>query len=145
MDSLLPSSLVRSPAGYVPAEGAPRSRTVGELASMGAVKVPSWFTVGAALRVARLKDVSHVLVTDRQSVVGSIAADVMAQASPTDPLARWMTASDVTIAADASEEEALRLMARGLECLPVVSGAVLLGIVTRADLTTAVARWEAAE
>jgi CBS domain-containing protein len=144
MDSLLPS-LTRPPAGYLPAAGAPRSRTVGELVSVGAVKVPSWFTVGAALRVARLKNVSHVLVTDRHSVVGTIATDVMASAPAPDPLARWMTASDVTISVDTSEEEALRLMARGLDCLPVVSGAILLGIVTRADLTSAVARWEAAE
>jgi CBS domain-containing protein len=144
MDSLLPS-LVQSPAGYLPAAGAPRSRTVGELASVGAVKVPSWFTIGAALRVARLKNVSHVLVTDRHTVVGSIAVDVMAHAPGADTLARWMTASDVTISADAPEEEAQRLMSRGLDCLPVVSGAILLGIITRADLASAVARWEAAE
>jgi CBS domain-containing protein len=144
MESLLPFR-VQPAAGSAPGAGAPRARTVGELASVGAVKVPSWFTVAAASRVARLKGVSHVLVTDRHSVVGSIAADVMAQVPGPDPLARWMTASDVTIAADASEEDAWRLMSAGLDCLPVVSGAILLGIITRADLASAVARWEAAE
>jgi CBS domain-containing protein len=144
MDSLL-QFRAHPVVGTVPGAGAPRERTVGELANVDVVKVPSWFTVAAALRVARLKGVSHVLVTDRHSVVGTIAADVMAHAPGPDPLARWMTASDVTIAADASEEEAWRLMSAGLDCLPVVSGAILLGIITRAELASAVARWEAAE
>jgi CBS domain-containing protein len=127
-------------------ERAPRSRTVGELASTGTVKLPSWFTAAAALRVARLKGVEHLLVTDRSMVVGSVSAHALGNARATEPLARLMTAGDVTIAAEASEEEAWALMSRrGVECLAVVSGAILLGVVTRGDLAAAAARWEAAE
>jgi len=133
-------------SSYVPPEGPSRSRPVGTLASPTVVKLPSWFTISAALRVARLKGCSHILVEDRRRVVGSISAHLLSTAPAADPLARWMTASDLTLAATLPEEEAWRLMSlEGVDCAPVVSGAVLLGTVTRADLAAASARWEAAE
>jgi CBS domain-containing protein len=133
-------------SSYLGSEGAPQSRPVAELANHTVVKLPSWFTVAAALRVARLKGCSHLLVTDRHRVVGTIATHLLATAPGADPLARWMTASELTLAATLSDQEAWRVMSlEGLDCVPVVSGAVLLGIVTRADLAAASARWEAAE
>jgi CBS domain-containing protein len=97
--------------------------------------VPSWFTALAALRVARLKGVEHLLVLDRQQMVGAVSAQVLAAAPGHDLAARWMTPSRLMVSPDALESEARTLMdEHGLGCLPVVSGALLLGIVTRSDL-----------
>jgi|tagenome__1003787_1003787.scaffolds.fasta_scaffold20896029_2 Mg/Co/Ni transporter MgtE len=112
--------------------------TVGSVASHVVVKVPSWFTVGAALRVARLKGTQHLLVLDRQKVVGSVGVAVLAAASPHQPVERVMTRSAVVVRPETLVDEAWRLMAcHGLHCLPVASGVVLLGVVTRDDLLTA--------
>jgi Mg/Co/Ni transporter MgtE len=100
------------------AAGGQSSRRVGDAMRTVPVKVPSWFTVGAALRVARLKRAEQVVVLDRQQLV-----------------ARWMTSSRRSVTPDTLQSEAARLMEeQGLDCLPVVGGALFLGIVTRADL-----------
>jgi CBS domain-containing protein len=116
------------------AEPGPASESVGARAGL-AVKVPSWFTSGAALRVAQLKGVSHLLVLDRGAVVGTVAARVLALAPIWRPLAQLMVTTIASVAADASVDEARALMGSlDLECLPVTSGPLLVGLVTRAQL-----------
>jgi CBS domain-containing protein len=115
--------------------------TVGTRASTALVKVPSWFTVGAAARVAQLKGVEHLLVLDRGGLVGTAGRTALAGAPASDPLARWMTATSATLDAGASLEDAARSMDRlGADCLPVTIGPLLVGLVTRDDLCTESAR-----
>jgi CBS domain-containing protein len=100
-----------------------------------AVKVPSWFTSGAALRVAHLKGVEYLLVVDRGAVVGTVARRALAAAPAHEPLARTMVASPATVSADTSLREAWALMAaRDLDCAQVTSGPLLVGLITREDL-----------
>jgi CBS domain-containing protein len=109
--------------------------TVAAVASTLVVKVPSWFTAAAALRVAHLKGVDHLLVIDRQNLAGSVSTAVLATAPGHQPLERLMVRTEVTVSPDTPIEEAWRLMDRhGIDCLPVVvSGALLLGVVYRPD------------
>jgi acetoin utilization protein AcuB len=115
--------------------GTPPPARVAEVVRAAAVKVPSWFTAAAALQVARLKRAAHLVVLDRQQLVGSVETDQLAAAPAHEPVARWMNASRTTVGPDTPQSEARALMDRqGVACLPVVSGALLLGIVTRTDL-----------
>jgi Mg/Co/Ni transporter MgtE len=108
---------------------------VGEVTRTESVKVPSWFSAAAALRVARLKRAQHLMVLDRQQLVGSVSTQVLAAVPGSDPVGRWMNPSRLTVSPEAFTTEARRLMKdHGLECLPVVSGALFLGIVCRSDL-----------
>ena len=117
------------------AAGGQASRRVGDAMRTVPVKVPSWFTVGAALRVARLKRAEQVVVLDRQQLAGSVSARVLAAAPGHHLVARWMTPGRRSVTPDTLQSEAARLMEeQGLDCLPVVGGALFLGIVTRADL-----------
>lgn len=116
------------------ADPAPAAESVGARAGL-AVKVPSWFTSGAALRVAQLKGVSHLLVLDRRAVVGTVAARKLALAPIWRPLAQLMVATTATVAAEASLDEARALMTSlDLECVPVTSGPLLVGLITRDEL-----------
>jgi hypothetical protein len=111
--------------------------SVGACASTSLVKVPAWFTAGAALRVAQLKGVAHLLLEDRGAVVGTASARVLRNAPAGEPLARWMSPMKLSISAETSRAEAAQLMdCLGVECLPVSSGVLLVGMVTREDLTS---------
>ena len=52
------------------------------------VKVPAWFTVSAAIKVATAKRVSAVLIDDPHQKVVARLKDLKS-ARPTDMLARW--------------------------------------------------------
>jgi CBS domain-containing protein len=100
-----------------------------------AVKVPGWFPVSAALRIARLKQVDYLLVLDRQSPVGSVSVRTLEAAPGYELVARWMRRCDTTVSPESSRDEAYRLMSvHGVECLAVASGAILVGLVAREDL-----------
>jgi CBS domain-containing protein len=114
---------------------APSGEAVGARARV-AVKVPSWFTSGAALRVAQLKRVEFLLVIDRGAVVGIVGRRVLSAAAPHEPLARSMVACTAALTPELSLGEArARMSSLGLDCLPVTSGPLLVGVVTREDLT----------
>jgi CBS domain-containing protein len=128
-----PAAGLPAVAANEPAAGG-QTGTVAALASTQVVKVPTWFTAAAALRVARLKGVDHLLVLDRQQLVGSVSSTALASAAGHLPLERLMSRTRVTVAPDAPLEEAWKLMAcHGVDCLPVTSGALLLGILSRHD------------
>jgi hypothetical protein len=113
----------------------PSGEAVGARARM-AVKVPSWFTSGAALRVAQLKRVEFLLVIDRGAVVGTADRRALSAAAPHEPLARSMVPCTATLSPELSLGEArARMSSLGLDCLPVTVGPLLLGLVTREDLT----------
>jgi CBS domain-containing protein len=108
---------------------------VGDLMTGRPIRVPTWFTAAAALRVGRLKRASHLMILDRGQLVGAVSTRVLAGAPGHEPVARWMTPSRLCLTPRTPRAQALDLMiTRGLECLPVVSGALLVGMVARADL-----------
>lgn len=132
---LVPTETAPEPAR---AAGADQAATIGSCAGGAPVKLPAWFAVGAAARVAQLKGVGYLLVLDRGAVVGTIGRAALAAAPATDLLARWMTPVAVSVTPETTREEAWRLMAlQGLDCLPVVSGPLLMGLVTREELGAA--------
>lgn len=137
MNALETSSMTILPAATAatPGTDATPADTVGARASAAVVKVPSWFTASAALRVCQLKRVSHVLVVERGAVVGAAAARALAAAAASDPVCRSMVSSVVSVSPDTARDEAWRLMSlQGLDCLPIVSGPLLVGVITRDDL-----------
>jgi Mg/Co/Ni transporter MgtE len=105
--------------------------TISSLVSTKVVKLPSWFTAGAALRVAKLKRVPHLLIEDRRQIVGSVSRSALEEAPPESPLAACMNPSGASIALSAPVHEAwARMLVHGVECLPVLQGALLVGVVT---------------
>ncbi len=129
---IFPTETLPSP---LPLEATPPPARVGEVVRPVAAKIPSWFTAAAALRVARLKGAEHLLVLDRGRPVGTVAARVLAIAPGHEPVGRWMTASALAVTPETTVGQARRLMEReALECIPVVSGALLLGTITASDL-----------
>ncbi len=105
--------------------------TISTLVSTKVVKLPSWFTAGAALRVAKLKGVSNLLVEDRRQIVGSVSRRALEEASSDAPLGACMDATNASISLGAPVHEAwARMLVQGVECLPVLQGALLVGVVT---------------
>jgi Mg/Co/Ni transporter MgtE len=128
-------TVIALPAGPGDSKRPARLDSVGACASTSFVKVPAWFSAGAALRVAQLKGVAYLLVEDRGAVVGTVSAHLLRTAPAAEPLARWMSPMKLTVSAETSRAEAGRLMeCLGVECLPVSSGVLLIGLVTREDL-----------
>lgn len=110
-------------------------RHVAEVASARFVQLPSWFTVTSARRVMQAKGVGHALVEKSGRVVGSVAAGTLAGAPDQQPVARWMMASTASVSADATVDQALAILSsEATDCLPVVAGRMLVGVVTRDDL-----------
>jgi CBS domain-containing protein len=130
------SLAARVPASLSEAPDASRSHEqVGAHAREARVKVPSWFTASAALRVAQLKGVDHLLVMDGGRVLGAVSREELEMAPPSDPLGRWAPTVPTTVGSRTTAGEALRLMdGLGLSALVVTAGPVLVGLVTRADL-----------
>jgi CBS domain-containing protein len=105
--------------------------TISTLVSTKVVKLPSWFTAGAALRIAKLKGVSHLLVEDRRQIVGSIGRSMLEETAADAPLGACMNATGASIGLHAPVHEAwARMLVNGVECLPVLQGALLVGLVT---------------
>jgi CBS domain-containing protein len=110
-------------------------RRVGEVLQAAPVKVPSWFTAQSALRVGSLKRAEHLLVIDRGRPVGAVSTRVLGTVPAHEPVGRWMSASTLVVTPETTLEQARGLMHRHcLETLPVVSGALLLGMITVSDL-----------
>jgi CBS domain-containing protein len=105
--------------------------TIANLISTKVVKLPSWFTAGAALGIAKLKRVSHLLVEDRRQIVGSVSRETL-ESSPADaPLQACMRPTSASIGPSAPAHEAwARMLVHGVECLPVFEGALLVGLLT---------------
>jgi CBS domain-containing protein len=105
--------------------------TIANLLSTKLVKLPTWFTAGAALGIARLKRVSHLLVEERRQIVGSVSRATLESSPPDAPLATCMRPTTAFIRLSAPAHEAwARMLVHGVECLPVLEGALLVGLVT---------------
>jgi CBS domain-containing protein len=109
--------------------------TVATLVRTRFVRLPAWFTLGQALRVADLRGVDHVLVEEQGRVRGTVSRAVLAAQKPGDPLARWLKRDDSSVTLDTDVAVAASVMtARGLTCLPVASNGLLVGTVSLTDL-----------
>jgi CBS domain-containing protein len=119
---------------------AQRPMRVADVACTTVVRLPGWFTVAQARRVAILKRVSHVLVEDRGQVAGAVSATVLEHAPAGDALARWCYRSSAQVAPEATVTAAEQLLhAQGASCLPVVTaGGLLVGTISVHDIALAV-------
>src|SRR5688572_17577544 len=83
---------------------------VGDCMTAVIARVPGWFTVAQARRVAELKGVAHVLVDDKSGASGTAAVATLAAAPAGDLLARWTARTAASVDADASLEVAEGLL-----------------------------------
>jgi hypothetical protein len=98
-------------------------------------RVPGWFTVAQARRVAELKGVDHVLVDDKSGASGTASLATLAAAPAADLVARWTVRTTASVNADTSLDLAgARLRAEGAACLPVTTGGMLVGTISLTDL-----------
>lgn len=112
-----------------------QSQRVADVVRTDVVRVPGWFTIGQAHRVAMLKRVSHILVEDRGQVSGAVSATVLASAPATDLVARWAYRTGAQLSPEAPVAAAEQILrSQGVSCLPVVTGGLLVGTVTLHDL-----------
>lgn len=116
-----------------------QSVKVADVACSTVVKLPAWFTVAQARRVAELKRVSHVLVEEHGVVAGAVSATVLGHARGGDSIARWAFRTTAHVTPDSSLAAAERLLRQqGASCLPVVTaGGLLVGTVSIHDLDLA--------
>src|SRR4029450_13070702 len=113
-------------------EPAASATTVADFVCTQIARVPAWFTAAQALQVAQLKDVDHVLVEQHGRVQGSVSRDVLALAPSHDLCARWFTRSEAPVEPSTSAAAAEQLLSStGASCLPVVSGGLLVGTISR--------------
>jgi acetoin utilization protein AcuB len=95
-------------------------------------------TAADASGVARKRRVAHVLVLDRERLVGFLCACDLDRADPREVVAKIMKSNVVTVGPTAALEDAASLMRdRSVGCLTVVAGSLLLGVITRIDLIRA--------
>jgi Mg/Co/Ni transporter MgtE len=115
------------------------SPLVADIANATVLRLPGWFTVAQARRVAQLKRVSHVLVEDRGQISGSVSTTVLGHAPDADALARWSYRTSAHVAPDATVAAAgLLLHEQGASCLPVVTaGGLLVGTISVHDIALA--------
>lgn len=94
--------------------------------------------VASAQRLALANDINHLLVLDNGSLAGIVCRDDLRAASRDALVGECMTSPVLCIGPDTTLQEAVDIMAENdVSCLPVVTGAFLVGIVTREALATA--------
>jgi hypothetical protein len=126
----------REPSRWPPDRCSPGP--LSELPTARFVKLPTWFTASGARTVLKAKRLAYALIEDRGQIIGCAALTALEGAPGRDPVSHWMTSSTVVVSIDASADEALALMTmNSTNCLPVVAGPILVGMVTRADLEDA--------
>ncbi len=101
-------------------------------------RVPGWFTVAQARRVAELKGVGHLLVGDKSGAGGTASLAALATAPGGDLVARWTVRTTASVDAAASLEVARAVLrAEGAACLPVTAGGMLVGMIGLGDVALA--------
>lgn len=112
-------------------------RSVADLVLTSAVTLPAWFEARRAAQVAGLKRTRYVMVEERGQIAGVAMVEALAGAAAGQLLSRFMLPSSIAVSADASAAAALAVMqARGLDCIPVTCGSVVVGVVTLEALLT---------
>ena len=125
----------RRPRGQVTQARTSDLRRVGDCMNAVIARVPGWFTVAQASRVAELKGVAHVLVDDKSGASGAASVATLAGAPGADLVARWTVRTTASVNADTSLDLAEALLrAESAACLPVTTGGMLVGTISLAEL-----------
>ena len=94
--------------------------------------------VSSARRLVLENDVHHMLVLENGTLAGIVCRDDLRFADRNARVGDCMSSPVLCITPDTTLQEAVDLMgANDVDCLPVVTGAFLVGIVTREALETA--------
>jgi CBS domain-containing protein len=94
--------------------------------------------VASAQRLALDNGIDHLLVLDNGTLAGIVCKDDLRHAARDALVGECMSSPVLCIAPDTTLEEAAQIMIeQDVSCLPVVTGAFLVGIITRAALATA--------
>jgi CBS domain-containing protein len=94
--------------------------------------------VSSARRLALENDVHHMLVLDKGTLAGIVCRDDLRFADRNGRIGDCMTSPVLCIPPETTLQEAVDIMgANDIDCLPVVTGAFLVGIVTLEALATA--------
>lgn len=94
--------------------------------------------VASARRLAFDNEIDHLLVLDNGTLTGIVCREDLRTAERTAFVGECMSSPVLCIGPDTTLDEAAQIMAeQHVSCLPVVTGAFLVGIVTRDALATA--------
>lgn len=94
--------------------------------------------VSSARRLVQENDVHHMLVLDNGTLAGIVCRDDLRFADRDARIGDCMTSPVLCITPDTTLQEAVDIMgANDIDCLPVVTGVFLVGIVTLQALSTA--------
>lgn len=94
--------------------------------------------VSSARRLVLENDVHHMLVLDKGTLAGIVCSDDLRFADRDARIEDCMTSPVLCITPDTTLQEAVDIMgANDIDCLPVVTGTFLVGIVTLQGLATA--------
>ncbi|MEP6653687.1 MAG: CBS domain-containing protein [Myxococcales bacterium] len=94
--------------------------------------------VSSAQRLVQENDVNHMLVLDNGTLAGIVCRDDLRFADRDARIGDCMTSPVLCITPDTTLQEAVDIMgANDIDCLPVVTGVFLVGIVTLEALSTA--------
>ena len=94
--------------------------------------------VASARRLAFDNGIEHLLVLDNGTLAGIVCKDDLRLAARDALVGECMSSPVLCIAPDTTLDEAAQIMVeQHVSCLPVVTGAFLVGMITRAGLATA--------
>jgi CBS domain-containing protein len=102
------------------------------------VTVSPYSRLADARTAAAERGLAHILVIDTDDLVGVLHLAGVAHERGDKFVLRLMHTPVVSVSAHSSVEDAAHCMREnGLDCLPVMVGALLVGVITRADLARA--------
>lgn len=114
-----------------------------DVMSREVVSVAPTITITQAREQLRAAEINHLVVVETRQVVGVVAEKDLSRGADEQPIAEVMSRNVATIAPGATLRHAAGVMrGRDIGCLPVVDRRRLVGIVTTADLLTALAKGE---
>ena len=94
--------------------------------------------VASARRLVIENDIDHMLVLDNGTLAGIVCRDDLSHADRHGRVGDYMTSPVVCITPDTTLQEAIDIMgANDIDCLPVVTGTFLVGMVTWNALASA--------
>lgn len=94
--------------------------------------------VASARRLAFENGIDHLLVLDNGTLAGIVCKDDLRLAARDALVGECMSSPVLCIGPDTTLDEAAQIMVeQKVSCLPVVTGAFLVGIITKAALATA--------
>lgn len=99
--------------------------------------------IAAARERLRTDDIDHLVVLDGKRLAGVLSGKDLLRGRDDQPVREVMTRAVVTIDPKATIRHAAAIMrGRAIGCLPVVDGERVVGIMTKSDFLTALAKGE---